>query len=121
MDTLKPSLIGELLSRFDDLLAEAQYPRECVASVPPRDREPFFPERRSHSERHERERRRKWAQIEPSRYIFLSSAHTVDRLPVWRSRRRSRVTPCSCDGGVAHAIATGRWLGTMSCDCRAPH
>jgi hypothetical protein len=34
MDTLKPSLIGELLSRFDDLLAEAQYPRECVASVP---------------------------------------------------------------------------------------
>ena len=58
MDTLKPSPIGELLRRFDDLLAEAQRLRERVVSSLHRERKPFFPDRRYHEEPHEPDRRK---------------------------------------------------------------
>jgi hypothetical protein len=58
MDTLKPSPIGDILRRFDDLLAEAQHLRERVVSAMNREREPFFPDRRYHAERHEPDRRK---------------------------------------------------------------
>src|SRR5262245_12806665 len=57
MDTPKPAILGETLRRFDDLLAEARHLRERIANALPREKEPFYPERRSHLEPHEPERR----------------------------------------------------------------
>ena len=57
MDSLKPSLLGETLRHFDDLLAEARQLRERITAALEREREPFFPERRSHYEPHQPERR----------------------------------------------------------------
>jgi hypothetical protein len=58
MDTVKPSHLGEILRHFDDLLEEAQHLRERIVSGLYREREPFFPERRHHSEQHEPDRRK---------------------------------------------------------------
>ena len=57
MDVLKPSVLGETLRHFDDLLAEAQMLRERVTAALHREREPFFPERRRYDEPHAPERR----------------------------------------------------------------
>lgn len=58
MDSLKPSLVDETLRHLDDLLAEARHLRERITAALHREREPFYPERRSHYEPHEPERRK---------------------------------------------------------------
>jgi hypothetical protein len=57
MDTLTPSVLGETLRHFDDLLAEARMLREHITAALHREREPFFPERRHYDEPHTPERR----------------------------------------------------------------
>jgi hypothetical protein len=59
MDSLKPSLLDETLRHLDDLLAEARHLRERITVALYREREPFYPERRSHYEPHEPERRKR--------------------------------------------------------------
>ncbi|HEU5254599.1 MAG TPA: hypothetical protein VFU28_01325 [Vicinamibacterales bacterium] len=59
MDSLKPSLLEETLRHLDDLLAEARHLRERITVALHSQREPFYPERRSHYERHEPERRKR--------------------------------------------------------------
>ena len=58
MDTLKPSILGETLRHFDELLAEARILRERITAALSREREPFFPERRHYDEPHTPERRK---------------------------------------------------------------
>ena len=58
MDSLKPSLVEETLRHLDDLLAEARHLREQITAAFHTEREPFYPERRSHDEPHEPERRK---------------------------------------------------------------
>ena len=59
MDTLKPpSLIGDTLRHFDELLDEARMLTDRINAALRREREPFFPERRHHYESHNPERRR---------------------------------------------------------------
>ena len=57
MDALKPSLLEETLRQLDDLLAEARHLRERITTTLQRERKPFYPERRSHYEPHDPERR----------------------------------------------------------------
>ena len=57
MDTVKPSICGETLRHFDDLLDEARHLRERMAAAIRREQQPFYPERRQHYEPHEPERR----------------------------------------------------------------
>jgi hypothetical protein len=58
MDALKPSVLGETVKRFDDLLAEARALRVRITAALHREREPFFPERRRYDEPHTPERRK---------------------------------------------------------------
>ena len=59
MDSLKPSLLGETMRHLDDLLAEARRLRERITAALQCEREPFYPERRSHYQSHEPERRKR--------------------------------------------------------------
>ena len=58
MDSLKPSLFGETLRHFDDLMAEARDLRTRIVAALHRETHPFFPDRRNHYERHQPDRRR---------------------------------------------------------------
>jgi hypothetical protein len=57
MDALKPSLLEETLRHLDELLAEARHLRERITAALHQESQPFYPERRSHYEPHEPERR----------------------------------------------------------------